>query len=89
MPAEPHHTDVDNKENNMTAVTADVGQEKKGKGTEEVPEEPPYTDAAAEAFVPAAVLGQDKTEKYYYVAPVMEIPEEPPHALVAKGDKQI
>lgn len=60
MPAEPHHTDVDNKENNMTAVTADVGQEKKGKGTEEVPEEPPYT----------AVLGQDKTEKYYYVAPV-------------------
>ena len=30
----------------------------------------PYTDAAAEAFVPAAVLGQDKTEKYYYVAPV-------------------
>ena len=40
MPAEPHHTDVDNKENNMTAVTADVGQEKKGKGTEEVPEEP-------------------------------------------------
>jgi len=62
---------------------------KKGKGTEEVPEEPPYTDAAAEAFVPAAVLGQDKTEKYYYVAPVMEMPEEPPHALVAKGDKQI